>query len=66
MIKTKVTSDSLQTIFNEGTRVGKEAQKLFPDGKVKPIIISEKLRDSKLGFIGLVNSWKKSHGRMEK
>jgi len=33
-IKPKAPSESLQVIFDEGTRVGEEAQKLFPDGKL--------------------------------
>jgi hypothetical protein len=33
-IKPKTPSESLQVIFDEGTRVGEEAQKLFPDGKL--------------------------------
>jgi hypothetical protein len=32
-IKPKAPSESQQTIFDEGTRVGEEAQKLFPGGK---------------------------------
>jgi hypothetical protein len=32
-IKPKTPSETLQTIFDEGTRVGEEAQKLFPGGK---------------------------------
>ena len=32
-IKPKPPSKSQQAIFDEGTRVGVEAQKLFPDGK---------------------------------
>ena len=33
-IKPKAPSESLQVIFDEGTRVGEEAQKLFPGGKL--------------------------------
>ena len=33
-IKPKAPSEFLQVIFDEGTRVGEEAQKLFPDGKL--------------------------------
>ena len=33
-IKPKTPSESLQLIFDEGTRVGEEAQKLFPGGKL--------------------------------
>ena len=33
-LKPKAPSDSLQAIFNEGARVGEEAQKLFPGGKI--------------------------------
>ena len=33
-IKPKTPSKSLQVIFDEGTRVGEEAQKLFPGGKL--------------------------------
>ena len=33
-IKPKAPSESLQIIFDEGTRVGEQAQKLFPDGKL--------------------------------
>ena len=33
-IKPRPPDDFLQAIFNEGTRVGEEAQKLFPGGKL--------------------------------
>ena len=33
-IKPKASSESSQVIFDEGTRVGEEAQKLFPGGKL--------------------------------
>jgi hypothetical protein len=33
-VKPKGPSESLQVIFDEGTRVGEEAQKLFPGGKL--------------------------------
>ena len=33
-IKPKAPDEFLQAIFDEGTKVGEEAQKLFPDGKL--------------------------------
>ena len=53
-IKPKAASESLQAIFDEGTRIGEETQKLFPGGKlIKYIcfILGSRLLDHRFYFL---------------